>query len=189
MCGSITNRSGCCTRIGWAKRHFEITSAGAAGIDVNGTPVRQAKLQVGDVIRIGDCDLVFTTPEARGGRGCRGRNRRARHRNAGDLTGDAPGIDRRTPSILRLRSPLPKNLPFPRPPRPESRRKRNGNPRISPTGSRSVATRNHHRSRLGQTGQTGKGSARSGLAFADGFDLRPASGDDPRHDRSPRRGE
>ena len=46
-------------RISWNKTAYEVTAAGADGIDVNGTLVRHWLLSVGDIIRIGSCDITF----------------------------------------------------------------------------------------------------------------------------------
>ena len=46
-------------RISWNKTAYEVTAAGTDGVDVNGTLVRHWLLSVGDIIRIGSCDIVF----------------------------------------------------------------------------------------------------------------------------------
>ncbi len=46
-------------RIGWTKTGYEVTAAGNDGVDVNGQLVQHAILKDGDVLRIGQWDLVF----------------------------------------------------------------------------------------------------------------------------------
>lgn len=53
-------------RVLWNKKAFEITAASSKGVEVNGSVVQQHRLQSGDVIHIGDLDLIFVdelTPE------------------------------------------------------------------------------------------------------------------------------
>ncbi len=44
-------------RISWNKTGFEVVAAGAAGVDVNHTPVRNKILSVGDVLHVGTADI------------------------------------------------------------------------------------------------------------------------------------
>lgn len=46
-------------RVLWNKRAFEVTAATSMGVEVNGTPITQARLQSGDIIRVGSLDLVY----------------------------------------------------------------------------------------------------------------------------------
>lgn len=46
-------------RVLWNKRAFEVTAATSMGVEVNGTPVTQARLRAGDTIRIGSLDLIY----------------------------------------------------------------------------------------------------------------------------------
>lgn len=46
-------------RIAWNKLAYEVVAAGSDGVDVNGTLVRHAQLQDGDLIRVGTVDIAF----------------------------------------------------------------------------------------------------------------------------------
>lgn len=55
-------------RISWNRRNFEVAAVTAAGVQHNGATVRQASLSVGDIVRVGDVDLVIAeerAPQAR----------------------------------------------------------------------------------------------------------------------------
>lgn len=51
-------------RVLWNKTTFEVTAATASGVEVNGTSVAHARLQPGDVIRIGSLDIVYVDEAA-----------------------------------------------------------------------------------------------------------------------------
>ena len=51
-------------RVSWNKTAYEVTSATARGIDVNGVSIARAVLKPGDVIRIGSVDVVFVDSAA-----------------------------------------------------------------------------------------------------------------------------
>ncbi|HEY3969378.1 MAG TPA: PQQ-binding-like beta-propeller repeat protein [Planctomycetaceae bacterium] len=46
-------------RISWNRKHFEVASVGAEGVQFNGATVRSTALSSGDVIRVGDVDIVL----------------------------------------------------------------------------------------------------------------------------------
>lgn len=46
-------------RISWKHKHFEVTAVSSDGVQHNGTTVRQAVLSPGDVLRVGDVDIVL----------------------------------------------------------------------------------------------------------------------------------
>jgi len=46
-------------RVLWNKTTYEVTAATSMGVEVNGTPVTQARLQSGDIIRVGSLDLIY----------------------------------------------------------------------------------------------------------------------------------
>lgn len=49
-------------RVLWNKSAFEVTAATSGGVEVNGTTVAHARLSPGDVIRVGNLDLVYLDP-------------------------------------------------------------------------------------------------------------------------------
>lgn len=49
-------------RIGWNKTGFEVTAATSRGVELNGTIVERALLKAGDVLRVGNADLVYLDP-------------------------------------------------------------------------------------------------------------------------------
>ncbi|MFO1046269.1 MAG: PQQ-binding-like beta-propeller repeat protein [Planctomycetaceae bacterium] len=51
-------------RVLWNKSTFEVTAATSNGVEVNGTTVAHARLNPGDVIRVGNVDLVYIDPDA-----------------------------------------------------------------------------------------------------------------------------
>lgn len=51
-------------RVLWNKTTFEVTAATSMGVEVNGTPVTQARLQPGDIIRVGSLDLIYRDESA-----------------------------------------------------------------------------------------------------------------------------
>ncbi|HEX6987519.1 MAG TPA: FHA domain-containing protein, partial [Planctomycetaceae bacterium] len=46
-------------RVSWNGKAFEVAAVAADGIDVNGVLVRRKELAAGDVIRVGEIDLVL----------------------------------------------------------------------------------------------------------------------------------
>src|SRR6476659_2519332 len=46
-------------RISWKRKNFEVAAVAPAGVQFNGTTVRQHLLSPGDVIRVGDVDIVL----------------------------------------------------------------------------------------------------------------------------------
>src|SRR6516165_5315954 len=45
-------------RISWNRRNFEVAAVGPSGVQFNGVTVRTSTLTAGDVIRVGDVDIV-----------------------------------------------------------------------------------------------------------------------------------
>lgn len=50
-------------RVSWGKQHYEVTAATPKGVKVNGETVMAADLTPGDILTLGQTDLIFTTPE------------------------------------------------------------------------------------------------------------------------------
>src|SRR5579872_5739616 len=46
-------------RISWKRRNYEVAAVTGEGVQLNGTSVRQAPVAPGDVIRVGDVDIVM----------------------------------------------------------------------------------------------------------------------------------
>ena len=52
-------------RISWKQKHFEVAAVAPSGVQFNGTMVRQESLMPGDVIRVGDVEIVLLDEQPR----------------------------------------------------------------------------------------------------------------------------
>src|SRR5262245_46108446 len=54
-------------RISWKRKHFEVAAVAPEGVQVNGSTVRRHLLSPGDVLRVGDVDIVLLPENGSGG--------------------------------------------------------------------------------------------------------------------------